>query len=163
MKLLTMDPLNFPLPKNMKIHDFKLSWKLSKGGVNHIWDKLQRKETFTKRQIPPYKVEFESGTNIGPLIPGELNIHYGPFLSAHGIIGEVTENYRDLRYSYGSYALSFRIVRPVRLQFFKNENSINLQFTVQVHKYFYQTWEFMSQIFWRQFGLNLRLITLFKK
>ncbi|MAW07765.1 MAG: hypothetical protein CME61_05725 [Halobacteriovoraceae bacterium] len=163
MNSIKMDPLDFPLPKNMKIHDFKLSWKLSSPGVKHIWEKLQRKETFTKGQLPPYKVEFESGINTGPLASGELNIHHGPFLSAHGIIGEVSENYRDLKYSYGSYAISFRLIRPVRLQFFKNNDSISLQFTVQVHRYFYHIWEIMSQVFLRQFGLNLKIITLFKK
>lgn len=157
-----MDPLNFPLPKNMKVHDFELNWNFSDTACDRIWRRLQKKETFTKGQLPPYKVEFESGKNIGDLQEGELNIHHGPLLSAHGIIGQVTNKYRDLKYSYGSYALSFRLVRPVRLQFFREQSSIRLIFSCQVHRYFYHIWNFLSHFFWRQFGLSLRIAAIFK-
>ena len=157
-----MDPLNFPLPKKMRNHEFSLSWHFSKSTTKKIWDKLQRRETFTKGQLPPYKVEFESGHNVGKMEAGELNIHHGPFLSAHGIIGEINDSYRDLKYSYGSYVLSFRIVRPVRLEFFKKNNSIKLKFTCQVHHLFYFIWHVLSEIFWRQFGLSLKIYAFFK-
>ena len=157
-----MDPLSFPLPKKMKIHEYKLKWKLSKGATNKIWERLQRRETFTKGQIPPYQVEFESGKNEGKFEPGELNIHHGPFLSAHGIIGDVTQSYRDLKYSYGSYAISYRLVRPVRLEFWKLETGIELKFTCQVNKLFYYPWHFLSEFFWRQFGWSLKLLYFYK-
>ena len=157
-----MDPLNFPLPKKMKNHEYSLSWHFSKSTSQKIWDRLQKKETFTKGQIPPYKVDFESGQNVGQLETGELNIHHGPLLSAHGIIGEINDTYRDLKYSYGSYVFSFRLVRPVRLEFFKDNNVIKLKFTCQVHRFFFFIWHALSEIFWRQFGLSLRLYSLVK-
>ena len=157
-----MGPLNFPLPKKMKLHEFYLTWRFSKSATEHIWNRLQKRETFTKGQLPPYQVEFESGEIEGNFEQGELNIHHGPLLSAHGVIGEVNQSYRDLKYSYGSYAISFRLVRPVRLEFFKNDTSIKLKFTCQVHHWFYYIWHIMSEVFWRQFGWSLRLITLFK-
>ena len=157
-----MGPLNFPLAKKMRLHEFTLNWFFSPNATEHIWKKLQRRETFTKGQIPPYQVEFESGLDTGEFEPGELNIHHGPGLSAHGVIGEVTDSYRDLKYSYGSYAISFRLVRPVRLEFFRSDNGIKLKFTCHVHKWFYPFWHMMSEFFWRQFGWSLRLVTLFK-
>lgn len=157
-----MDVLNFPLPKKMKLHEFSLSWKFSKTATDHIWDRLQKRETFTKGQLPPYQVEFETGKDTGYFEPGELNIHHGPLLSAHGVIGDVNDHYRDLKYSYGSYALSFRLVRPVRLEFFKKERSIQLKFSVQVANWFYYPWHLMSAFFWRQFGWSLKVIYFFK-
>ena len=156
-----MNPLEFPLPKKMKHHTYEQSVNFSTSACDKIWDKLQRRETFAKGQIPPYQVEFESGVNTGEFKEGELNIHHGPFLSAHGIIGEVTSNYRDLKYSYGSYVITFRLVRPVRLEFFRKENTITLKFSCQVRNWFAPIWHFFSLIFWGQFAINLKLISLF--
>ena len=157
-----MTPLDFPLPHKMRAHSFKLRWRFSSTATDLIWERLQKRETFTKGQLPPYQVEFESGETTGRFYPGELNIHHGPLLSAHGVIGEMTETYRDLKYIYGSYAISFRLVRPVRLEFFKKSNAIELKFTVQVAKWFYYPWHLMSEFFWRQFGWSLKLFYFFK-
>ena len=155
-----MSPLEFPLPKKMRLHTFEQSVTFNETSCDKIWDKLQRRQTFDKGQIPPYQVEFESGKNTGEFVEGELNIHHGPMLSAHGVIGEVSSNYRDLKYSYGSYVISFRFVRPVRLEFFTKENTITLKFSCQVRSWLKPLWHFFSILFWGQFALNLKLISL---
>jgi hypothetical protein len=59
----------------------------------------------------------------GGFEPRVLNVHHGPQLNVAGVIGEVRDPqsgvaaYRDLKYFYGSYAISSRFVRPTRLQF----------------------------------------------
>ena len=118
------------------------------------WDKLQLRETFVKGQIPPYKVEFDSITQSGAFSIGELNIHHSPFLSVHGAIGEVSSHYRDLNYFYGSYVLSFRLIRPTRLEFFKTDNSIKVRLTTYVRPIFKPIWQFGLKFFWGTFGIN---------
>jgi hypothetical protein len=73
-----------------------------------VFDNLQKRETFVKGQILPYKVEFDSELQSGTFKEGELKFLHGPLLSVHGIIGEISHSYRDLKYFYGSYILSFR-------------------------------------------------------
>lgn len=123
--------------------------------LQSAWDKLQRRETFIKGQIFPYKVEFESQKEDGPFYEGELNIHHGPFLSVHGIIGEVNSTYRDLKYFYGSYAISFRLVRPVRLEFFKEDGAIKLKMNCLVRPWFKPIWIAGNNFFWKFFKRGL--------
>ena len=119
-----------------------------------IFDNLQKRETFVKGQIPPYKVEFDSELQTGTFKEGELNIHHGPLLSVHGIIGEISESYRDLKYFYGSYILSFRLIRPVRIEFFKEEEGIRLKVTCLVKPWFIRPWVLLNKIFWKFFGIS---------
>lgn len=123
--------------------------------LNSAWDKLQRRETFVKGQIFPYKVEFESNKDSGAFYEGELNIHHGPLLSVHGVIGEINSTYRDLKYFYGSYAISFRLVRPLRLEFFKEEGSIKLKMNCLVKPWFKPIWITGNNFFWRFFKKGL--------
>jgi len=59
----------------------------------------------------------------GGFEPVVLNVHHGPFLDVASVVGEVREPrpnllaYQDLKYFYGSYVISPRLVRPTRLQF----------------------------------------------
>jgi hypothetical protein len=142
------------VPKNFKEDTFEMSWTFTSDNCQKAWDKLQLRETFVKGQIPPYKVEFESGDQYGAFYSGELNIHHGPLLSVHGAIGEITSNYRDLQYFYGSYVLSFRLVRPIRLEFFKTNTQIKIRLTSYVHPYFKPYWQFGLNFFWKIFGIN---------
>ena len=119
-----------------------------------VFNNLQKRETFVKGQIPPYKVEFDSELQTGTFKEGELNIHHGPLLSVHGIIGEISDTYRDLKYFYGSYILSFRLIRPVRLEFFKEEEGIRLKITCLVKPWFIRPWELLNKIFWKFFGIS---------
>jgi hypothetical protein len=122
--------------------------------IENVFHKLQQRETFVDGQIPPYKVEFDSKLQSGPFEEGELNIHHGPLLSVHGIIGKISDNYRDLRYFYGSYILSFRLIRPIRLEFFKEENGIRLKVTCLVKPWFVGIWQLLNNIFWKFFGIS---------
>ncbi|MBY0415403.1 MAG: hypothetical protein K2Q18_14620 [Bdellovibrionales bacterium] len=142
------------VPRNFKEDIFEMSWNFDKDKCQIAWDKLQLRETFVKGQIPPYKVEFDSSTQFGAFATGELNIHHGPFLSVHGAVGEISSNYRDLQYFYGSYVLSFRLVRPVRLEFIKTDTSIKVRLTSYVHPMFRPYWQFGLNFFWKTFGIS---------
>ncbi|MDC0255864.1 hypothetical protein OAK75_13265 [Bacteriovoracales bacterium] len=111
------------------------------------------RETFIDAQVFPYKVEFETGLKSGSFKTGELNIHHGPFLSVHGCIGKVSESYRDLNYFYGSYALSFRLVRPTRLEFFKENDGIHLKLYTFIKPWFVPFWRLGNNFFWRFFNV----------
>ena len=141
-------------PSHLNDHSFEMTWNFSSENCKIAWDKLQLRETFTKGQIPHYKVEFESLSQVGPFQTEELNIHHGPFLSVHGAIGEITENYRDLIYYYGSYVISFRLIRPIRLEFFKTEKTIKVRLTSYVHPLFEIFWDKGLLFFWKIFGVT---------
>ena len=87
--------------------------------IERVWGWLNDPKTFVEGQVWPYRVEFVDGG----FEPGVLNVHHGPFIDFAGAIGEVRdprpgiEAYRDLKYFYGSYAISPRLARPTRLQF----------------------------------------------
>jgi hypothetical protein len=135
-------------------HKIDKFFKCPADKLDKVWSNLQRRETFVKGQIFPYRVEFDSEYQEGFFREGELNIHHGPFLSVHGAIGDITGSHRDLRYFYGSYILSFRLVRPIRLEFFKKADGINLQVTCLIKPWFKKPWEFLNSIFWKFFRIN---------
>jgi hypothetical protein len=116
--------------------------------TDEVWEKLQRRETFVRGQLPPFRVEFDSPSQEGEFKDSELNIHHGPLLSAHGVIGTVGDTYRDLDYFFGSYVLSFRLARPVKLEFFKLENEIQVKLTTYVKSWFQGLWNLGNQFFW---------------
>ena len=75
--------------------------------VGRVWAWLNDPATFVEGPVWPFRVEFVDGG----FEPGVLNVHHGPFLNAAGAIGEVRgpgerPAYRDLKYFYGSYAIS---------------------------------------------------------
>ena len=123
--------------------------------ISSVWKKLQRRETFTKGQLFPYRVEFAASSQEGEFLPGELNIHHGPFLGVHGAVGEVTESYRSLEYFYGSYVMSFRLVRPVRLEFFREGSGLKLKLKVYVRPWFRPIWRLCNFILLSGFRLSL--------
>jgi hypothetical protein len=112
--------------------------------------------TFTEGQVWPFRVEFIDGG----FEPGVLNAHHGPFLNLAGVIGEVLGfergiAYRELKYFYGSYAISPRLVRPTRLQFWAEESAggtlVTLQVDSLVRRPFRRAWDLWQQIFWSRF------------
>ena len=109
--------VNGPTPRGFRTHVLDRPWRFGVP-VQELWDWLNDPRTFTRGQLPPFRVEFlpmEDGRP-GGFEPGCLNAHHGPLMSFHGVIGEVRPcEHRDLRYSYGSYALSMRLARPRRL------------------------------------------------
>lgn len=125
--------------------------------VRRAWAWLNDPATFVEGQVWPYRVEFVAGG----FEPGVLNLHHGPFLNVAGAIGEVRGPdegpvaYRDLKYFYGSYAISPRLARPTRLQFWAEEASagtvVTLQLDALVHRRFTGVWEFGQRVFWSRF------------
>ncbi len=145
---------NSDCPKFMKKDIFKIHFKLSEEKKNKTWLKLQKRETFVKGQVPPYRVEFESGLSEGDFYEGEKNIHHGPLLSVHGEIGKVTDEYRSLHYYFGSYVLSFRLIRPVLLEFTKDADGIEMTLHSFVKPWFHAFWRFGNRVFWKNFGIS---------
>ena len=145
---------NSDCPKFMKKDIFNIHFDLSEEKKNKIWLKLQKRETFVKGQVPPYRVEFESGLSEGDFFEGEKNIHHGPLLSVHGEIGKVTDEYRSLHYYYGSYVLSFRLIRPVLLEFKKDADGIEMTLHSYVKPWFHSIWRFGNRVFWKNFGIS---------
>jgi len=143
------------LPKGFASYTFKKTFSLKEKRCEKAWQKLQKRETFTRGQIPPYKVEFHADSQKGNFKEGELNIHHGPFLSVHGAIGEISECYRDLQYFYGSYVLSFRLIRPTRLEFFKKDNIITVKIHYYLKPWIKPLWIAVNFLMWRSFGLTV--------
>lgn len=121
-----------------------------------VWAWLNDPATFTEGQIWPFRVEFVNGG----FEPGVLNTHHGPFLNLAGAIGEVRGfgrgvAYRDLKYFYGSYAISPRLVRPTRLQFWAEGSAdgtlVTLQVDSLVRRRFGRTWSLSQRVFWSRF------------
>ena len=123
------------------------------------WGWLNDPATFTEGQVWPFRVEFVDGG----FEPGVLNVHHGPFLNAAGVIGTVQEprpgaaGFRDLKYFYGSYALSPRLVRPTRLRFWVQEapdgegTLVTLRLDSLVRRAFVRPWELSQRVFWARF------------
>lgn len=135
-----------------------------------VWAWLNTPETFTKGQVFPFRVEFvpNTGDHGGSgFEPGVQNIHHGPFLAVAGEIGEIDPGpdnlgrYRDLQYYYGSYAISLRLIRPTRLQFWLEDTSSqtgpapNTSMTVRIDSHVKPTvrglWNWANGIFWKRF------------
>ena len=141
-------------PAKMIAHIYERSFDVDPEKMSSVWTKLNLRETFTEGQIFPYHVEFDSFTQKGPFAQGELNIHHGPLLSVHGAIGEINQNYRSLDYFFGSYVISFRLVRPIKLEFFKESNKLRLKLTCYLNPWFQSIWELGNNFFWKLFGIN---------
>jgi len=129
--------------------------------LDSVWRWLNDPATFTEGQVWPFRVEFVGGG----FEPGVLNVHHGPFINFAGVMGEVrdpgdssagTTAYRDLKYFYGSYALSPRLARPTRLQFWAEPapgggTRVTLQLDSFVREPFVRPWELAQRAFWSRF------------
>lgn len=138
-------------PEGFINDEFVRIFEYPESEIESLWERLQRRETFTKGQIFPYQVNFASSSQEGQFLPGELNIHHGPFLSLHGAIGEVTPVHRSLEYFYGSYVLSFRLIRPIQLEFFREDIKIKLKLKSYIRPWFRPFWHFGNLIMWSIF------------
>jgi hypothetical protein len=132
-------------------HTFEKVFPFGPEKMDKVWKALNKRETFCAGQPFPYRVEFETGLSAGDFHEGELNIHHGPLLSVHGAIGKITNDYRDLTYFYGSYVLSFRLVRPTRLEFFHEGENLRVRLTSYVRPWFKGIWDKGNQFFWKFF------------
>ncbi|NRA68524.1 MAG: hypothetical protein HRU19_28825 [Pseudobacteriovorax sp.] len=141
-------------PKGMEEHVISKRFPVSDEQSNAIWHNLNLRETFVDGQIFPYRVEFDAKSQNGPFAEGELNIHHGPGLSAHGRIGKITSEYRILQYFYGSYVLSFRWIRPVSLEFYRHSGAIELKLRCYVRPWMKPIWQWGNDLFWKYFGIS---------
>jgi len=142
-------------PHGFIIDEFEREFILPEERMSSIWKKLQRRETFTKGQLFPFRVEFAAPSQDGEFSSGELNIHHGPFLSVHGAVGEVTSSYRSLHYFYGSYVVSFRLVRPLQLEFFREGPKLRLNLKSYIRPWFRPVWRFLNHLLWFSFRFSL--------
>ena len=143
-------------PEGFERHVFERTFDV-KRPIYTVWSWLNRTETFTKGQVPPYRVEF---------IPnrfevGVLTSHHGPGLSFSGIITTMdAPYYRELQYFYGSYFLSLRLIRPTNLEFWLEEQGdttrVKLRVTSWARIGFRRAWTALQAGFWPFFGLTLK-------
>lgn len=162
-----LDP---PVPAGFRAHALELAWTL-RAPRQIVWDWLNDPKTFTRGQVPPFRVEFlpMADGSPGGFEPGCLNAHHGPFMSFHGVIGEVREpEYRDLAYGYGSYAISMRLARPQRLQFWfedagEGRTRLRMRLDTHVRSWFAPLWGAANRFFWWNFGLSARIVLAFRK
>lgn len=162
---MTIPPTRVPqgAPESFTAHTYRKSWSVPYSRKK-IWAWLNRPETFTKAQLPPYRVEFISNDpeQRPGFHEGGLNIHHGPLLLASGQLGEIRDQeYRDLQYFYGSYVISLRLVRPTRLQFWLEETQaelteVSVQLDASIQSWFLPFWKLGSQGFWSLFGLWMK-------
>ena len=143
-------------PSNFEEFKFTHFLKIDDDRKADLWDRLNRRETFVEGQVFPYRVEFENGHNEGFFEANELNIHHGPLLSVHGAIGEVGPQYRSLNYFYGSYVISFRLVRPTKLEFFQTDDGMRMDLTAFVAPWFLPFWKYGNAAFWKLFESLLK-------
>jgi len=116
----------------------------------------------------PFRVEFVAGSGIrggGGFEPGVLTLHHGPGLHFCGIITDVDAGLdgdglaRDLWYTYGAFALSPRLIRPVRLRFDLAEGDspgdstrLELLVTSHVRPFMHAPWTLAQRMFWAPFA-----------
>lgn len=121
-----------------------------------VWAWLDDPATFTDTQIGPFRVEFLGSAGPGDFTPGVVTTHHGPLLHLPGVIGEVRSGeYRDLQYLYGAYAVSFRLLRPTRLQFTVADAGdgaeVEVRIDAHVHPRAERFWTASQRVFWRRF------------
>jgi hypothetical protein len=141
-------------PEGFIFDEFEREFLFSEEKISSVWKKLQLREAFTKGQLFPYRVEFVASSQEGEFSPGELNIHHGPLLSVHGAVGEVTSSYRSLDYFYGSYVVSFRLVRPVKLEFFREGPRLKLKLKSYIRPWFRPVWHLLNHLLWFGFRFS---------
>lgn len=147
-----------PLPPGFKNNIFSFSFEVD-ASEEKVWKWLNDTKTFTDTQVWPYKVEFYSpdAENIpNGFNEGVLTNHHGPFVNFAGQLVKVEpQKYRDLQYAYGSYAISFRWIRPYRLEFSTDFSDGKTTITGTLSSYvkpaFNRIWSKAQGVFWSSF------------
>ena len=144
-------------PPGFSIHEYEFSM-VTERSEESVWDWLNDPKTFTETQYWPFKVEFISPDP--ERIPagfseGVQTNHHGPLVNFAGVITSVKPNYRDLQYYYGSYAISFRLIRPFRLEFSTESTEQGTKIIGKISSYVkpgvYSFWNWSQGLFWRRF------------
>ncbi|MEO9870836.1 hypothetical protein [Ekhidna sp.] len=146
-----------PAPPNFRNHQHKFSFVI-KSDESKVWQWLNDPKTFMNNQVWPYKVEFYSPHP--PQIQngfheGVLTNHTGPLINFAGQLVSIKENYRDLQYFYGSYAIRFSWIRPYRLEFWTKNMEGHTELTCAISSYvkpsMYSLWNKSQKFFWKRF------------
>lgn len=149
-------------PPNFRDHQYQKQTRL-RFPREIVWNFLNRMETFTKGQPFPFRVEFLGDGELPKFEPGVPNMHHGPLMLFVGEVGEMREpEYRDLQYYYGSHALTLRLIRPARLEFWleevsENETELTLRVDSYVRNGFGWLWTVFQLGFWSTFPLACRI------
>lgn len=145
-------------PPGFVLDQYQHQWEIDRPR-DAVWSWLCNPSTFVDGQIWPYKVEFlANDEGPGEFRPGVYNAHFGPFMCFAGVLGEIRPGeYRDLQYSYGSYAVSHRLFRPTRLQFWAEDGPndttlLRLQVDAHVKRSARKPWRKIMSLFWPRFG-----------
>ncbi|MEM1057383.1 MAG: hypothetical protein AAGI52_17840 [Bacteroidota bacterium] len=159
-------PLAPSPPPGFRAHSYRRSWRVPQSR-EAVWAWLNDPATFTEGQVPPFRVEFVGPDgSAGGFREGVFTAHHGPGMLFAGVLGEQTDPapgrtaYRDLRYTYGSYALSLRLARPTRLQFWADAigddaTEVRVQLDADVTTAFVPVWAGAMRVFWGGFGRAL--------
>jgi len=128
-----------------------------------VWAWLSSPETFTRGNLPPWRVEFLPATPGGPadFSPGVYTNHHGPLMNLPSIITEVrAPEYRAMEYLYGSSILTLRMIRPTGLQFWLaaagERTTVTLQLDSLVHHWWGWLWSAAQHLFWTSFLLGMK-------
>jgi hypothetical protein len=147
------------MPLGFVEHAFELEFTIETSRAR-VWAWLDDPETFMRGQVWPFRVEFLSPNPdvAAGFSEGGVNVHSGPLLCLPGVLNEITEGrFRDLRYFYGSYVGSVRLLRPTRLAFWVADGSATGTTTVKVrlesfvHRRIARLWTAAQGLFWRRF------------
>jgi hypothetical protein len=149
-----------PLASSFRRHVFEKTFTLPASG-ERVFDWMLRKKTFTSGQLPPYRVEFLQENESEWMQEGDWTNHHGPLITFAGRMTKIEKDYRRLDYHYGSYALSFRLARPVCLEVATNvidssRSQLIIRLTTDVKNYFYIPWHLLMWLFWNSFALSAK-------
>ncbi len=162
--LLSITPSPTEPPRGFVRDVYEHTWLIDRPKAE-VWAWLCDPATFTDGQIPPVRVEFLTMPNgDSGFHEGVYNSHVGPLMCFAGVLGEIRhEEYRDLQYTYGSYAISHALFRPVRLEFWVDDvagdevrptrTSLRLRLQTDVRDgRAVRVWHRMMGVFWARFG-----------
>jgi hypothetical protein len=123
--------------------------------VEAVWAWLSRKDTFTRGQIPPYRVEFMGDEEDVSFGQGNYNNHHGPFLHLPAYVTIMNApTFREMQYLYGSYVLSYRLIRPISLTMSVEADGDSTKVIVELRAYtrplVQSIWESLNRVFWKR-------------
>ena len=126
--------------------------------IHKVWHYLNRIDTFTKGQIPPYRVEFlpKKGETTPSFSVGTYNNHHGPFLNLPAVITNIQQPmHREMQYLYGSYVGSFYLVRPTSLlltfvKVDRDHTLVILEINSHIRPWLKNIWERCNAILWKK-------------
>ncbi len=157
--ILSIAPAPATPPRGFVRDVYEHSWTVERPR-DDVWSWLCDPATFTDGQIPPFRVEFlTNAAGQTGFAEGVYNAHVGPLMCFAGVLGEIRPgHYRDLQYTYGSYAVSHALFRPIRLQFWLDDGPVDgstvlqLRLDTFVRARAVTTWHRLMRVFWKRFG-----------